>query len=940
MFDADAPDYLEAMPRGHTQSVEYVATGNLASILEQLNISLLISTYQAGKLVSVGADSGQLNFSFHSFDQVMGVAVGKDRLAVGARRQIYFLQSAKDLAPRLEPADRYDSCWLSRTSFITGSIHGHDLAWGTEGLWVVNTLFSCLCTLSSEFNFVPRWRPPFVSRLIDQDRCHLNGLAMERGVPQFVTVLGQSDEPAGWRNSKTTGGAILDVSGGEVVSQGLCMPHSPRVHGNNLWVLNSGRGELAQVHRDTGQLETIASLPGYTRGLAFAGGLAFVGLSRIRETNIFGGLPISESHESLQCGVAVVDLATGRTIASLQFRSGVEEIFAVEVIQNSHNPKICGPSLLDEGEQEIWLVPAEKGNHAFPLRPREDGHAAQEHDSGNASNSVAELELLQRGIAAHQTGKLEEAFHLLKQGVEANPNSAEPLNLLGNLLQDMNRQAEAIACYQRAIEIDPAYASTHQNLGVIFAASNHPLDALRHFEQAEQHQPGNMNRILGATTLPIIYESTDQVEFWRTRLQDRVRSLVDSGVVIDTTNDLIPSSFNFAYQGFNDRSVMQDLAKIYRGVECCAPAAGGTWRPSGKRIRVGFLSAHFCNHTIGRLNIGMVEQISRDDFEVTVIALRNQNDEFSERFRRSADRYVVVPRSPAIARKAIADLGLDILIFADVGMDALTQTLCYSRMAPIQGVMWGHPDTTGSPAIDYFISTALAEPAQADEHYSECLVRLRTMGICYERPQKTGKARDRDYFGLNTDSHLYLCPQTLFKFHPSFDPVLRDILTADPQGELVLIEGSNPHWATALKDRWHKSMPEAISRIRFLPTMPHAEFLQLLSLGDVMLDTFPFGGGNTTYEALALGLPVVTLPSSFLRGRLGLAMLRRMEMEQELVATSPAQFVELAVRLGGDQPFNQRVREAIRQSSGVLYENEEDTLVFEEMLHAWCEEAH
>ncbi|MBX3422543.1 MAG: TIGR03032 family protein [Pirellulaceae bacterium] len=321
------------------REVEYTHTSNFAAVLEQLGVSLLVSTYQAGKLISIGTHQGQLAFAFHNFEQVMGVAVAPDRLAVGTRRQIYFLNSAQDLAPRIEPSGTYDSCWLSRMSFITGSIHVHDLAWGSDGLWVVNTLFSSLCTLSNQYNFVPRWQPPFISQLVDQDRCHLNGLAMESGQPRFVTVLGQTDQPAGWRDNKVSGGAILEVPSGRVVSRELCMPHSPRVHDGQLFVLNSGRGELVWIDRRCGQSRSIAQLPGYTRGLAFAGGLAFIGLSRIRETNIFGGLPIGQHAEELKCGVGVIDIATGRTVATLQFRSGVEEIFAVEVISGSRNPK-------------------------------------------------------------------------------------------------------------------------------------------------------------------------------------------------------------------------------------------------------------------------------------------------------------------------------------------------------------------------------------------------------------------------------------------------------------------------------------------------------------------------------------------------------------------------------------------------------------------------
>jgi uncharacterized protein (TIGR03032 family) len=159
------------------REVRFEYSAQFPAILDQLHAALLVSTYQAGKLCVVGTHRGRLEFAFRDFERVMGVAVGSRRVAVGPRRQIFLLHPAHEFARRIEPTETYDACWLARNSFVTGSIHGHELAWGEEGLWVVNTLFSCLCMMHEDYNFVPRWRPPFVSVLIDQDRCHLNGLA-------------------------------------------------------------------------------------------------------------------------------------------------------------------------------------------------------------------------------------------------------------------------------------------------------------------------------------------------------------------------------------------------------------------------------------------------------------------------------------------------------------------------------------------------------------------------------------------------------------------------------------------------------------------------------------------------------------------------------------------------------------------------------------------
>ncbi len=336
--------------------VRYQHSANLADLLAQLNCTLLISTYQAGKLVVVGVHEGQISFSFHAFQQVMGMAVSPRRLAIGSRRQVYFLERAEGLGPRIDPPGKFDACYLSRHAHITGPIHIHDLSWGSEELWLVNTLFSCLCTLDGQTSFVPRWKPPFISQVIDQDRCHLNSLAMEEGRPRFVTVLAESDEPAGWRPNKATSGCIIDVPSGETVARGLSMPHSVRLHNGRLWVLDSGYGRLSVVDPQRGTTEPAALLPGYTRGLSFYGPLAFVGLSKIRETNIFGGLPIGEFADKLESGVSVVDLRSGQRIAHLTFDSGVDEIYDVQVLPGVRLPAIVGPDPESDGQKHVWLA--------------------------------------------------------------------------------------------------------------------------------------------------------------------------------------------------------------------------------------------------------------------------------------------------------------------------------------------------------------------------------------------------------------------------------------------------------------------------------------------------------------------------------------------------------------------------------------------------------
>lgn len=367
---ADAP--TTASPAADAPcAVRYTHSADFPGLLGQLGISVLISTYQAGKVLVLGTWQNQLSLAFHGFDQPMGLAVSPQTLAIGTRRLVWFLNAAGDLAPRIAPAGRHDGAYLTRRACFTGSIHCHDLAWCGDELWLVNTLFSCLCILHPSYSFVPRWRPPFITALAAEDRCHLNGLASDGRQPRYVTTLACTDTPGGWRPSKATSGCVLELPSGAIVARDLSMPHSPRLHDQRLWVLDSGRGRLALVEPGTGKVLPVAQVPGYTRGLAFWGPYAFVGLSRIRETNAFGGLPIAEQREELVCGVGVIDVRSGRTVATFRLENGVEEIFDVQVV-----PRRClalsGPQPDVDESPVVWVVPPEGSSGWEASRPAGD----------------------------------------------------------------------------------------------------------------------------------------------------------------------------------------------------------------------------------------------------------------------------------------------------------------------------------------------------------------------------------------------------------------------------------------------------------------------------------------------------------------------------------------------------------------------------------------
>ncbi|MGR3278424.1 TIGR03032 family protein [Acaryochloris marina NIES-2412] len=348
-----------------------VYTSNLAQLFSQNRFALVVSTYQAGKVILVRAEKDQLNTHFRHFNRPMGLAANATRMAIGEAHQLIELYNMPAVAAQLDPAGKHDACYIPRNIHFTGDIDIHEMAWASEELWVVNTRFSCLCTLENAYSFVPRWRPPFITGLAAEDRCHLNGLAIVDHQPKYVTALGATNTPQGWRSHKATGGILIDVETKEIMCQGLSMPHSPRWYADKLWVLESGNGSVATVDLKTGQLTTVVELPGFTRGIDFYGPLAFVGLSQVRESAVFSGIPLTDRLEERTCGIWVVHIHTGEIIGFLRFEDAVQEIFSVAVL-----PQICFPEILEREEKIL------ASSYALP-----DQVLSEIESQGNRTNS-------------------------------------------------------------------------------------------------------------------------------------------------------------------------------------------------------------------------------------------------------------------------------------------------------------------------------------------------------------------------------------------------------------------------------------------------------------------------------------------------------------------------------------------------------------------------
>jgi uncharacterized protein (TIGR03032 family) len=467
------------MPQNASQSektadLRSVHTSNLPELFDQLRISLIVSTYQAGKAIVVRRDNGRLNTHFRTFSKPMGIVADPTRLTIGGANTVWEYRNMPALAKKLEPAGKHDACFLPRRIHVTGDIDIHELARDRDDeLWVVNTRFCCLCTLDAEHSFYPRWRPPFVSALAPEDRCHLNGIAMVDGHPKYVTALGETNTAGGWRANKAKGGILMDIESNEILLRGLSMPHSPRWYQGKLWLLESGEGSLAQVDLEHRRWRTVAQVPGFTRGIDFVGPLAFIGLSQVRESAVFSGIPLVQRLRERTCGVWVVNIETGKTLGFLRFESGVQEIFAVQVLRGMRFPE-----LLEWNDQRLF------DSYVLPDEALADVVLPTEEE---LSRSPAFH--FQRGNDLYQQGKLDEAIAAYRQCVTLQSDFPGARYNLGIALGDAERYEDARACLTEVIEAENENAEAHNSLGYVASRLGEPDQAIGYCQKAVELQP-------------------------------------------------------------------------------------------------------------------------------------------------------------------------------------------------------------------------------------------------------------------------------------------------------------------------------------------------------------------------------------------------------------------------------------------------------------------
>lgn len=324
---------------------EILSSRHFASWLAQQNASVAFTTYQVGKVFMLGINpDGKMHLTERTFPRCMGLGGTPQTLWMSSLFQVWRFENS--LLPG-QQYQGYDRVFLPQMAYTTGDLDIHDLVMGTDGKPVfVNTLFSCLATVSETHSFRPVWKPPFISELAPEDRCHLNGMAAIEGEPAYVTAVSRSNVADGWRDRRKTGGIVMDVRTDEVVCEGLSMPHSPRWYRDRLWLLEAGSGYFGYVDPGSGRFERLTFCPGFLRGLAFSGDYALVGLSGARENRTFSGLELDrnlDQHDTdARCGIQVINLRTGHAEHWVRMEGLVKELYDVLVLPQTRRPLLIG----------------------------------------------------------------------------------------------------------------------------------------------------------------------------------------------------------------------------------------------------------------------------------------------------------------------------------------------------------------------------------------------------------------------------------------------------------------------------------------------------------------------------------------------------------------------------------------------------------------------
>ncbi len=553
-----------------------------------------------------------------------------------------------------------------------------------------------------------------------------------------------------------------------------------------------------------------------------------------------------------------------------------------------------------------------------------------------------------RGNALKSLGQLGAALQSYDQALASKPDFAEVWCNRGLTLRELGRLEQALDSYDQALCLRPADADAHYQRGVVLQEMFRLDEAAASHTKALEFSPGHGRARWVLPFLPVmrLFHTADDLEAARDALR-RDLDRLDQAFAPDRLERALEAvgscqPFYLAYQEVDNRPVLARYGEICHRLMSHWQARAGIWPAQGRRsgpIRVGIVGEQIRHHSVwNAITRGWVLNLEKRRFTLHVFHLGSIEDDETRLARAHAASFT--DRCPSLLdwARAIADSELDVLIYPEIGMHQLTAQLASLRLAPVQMAAWGHPETTGLPSIDHYLSAELFEPGDAQRLYTEQLLALPNLGCCYSRLQVAASKPDLHALGLDGDAPILLCPGKPFKYAPGHDPMLVAIARELGRCRLVFFV-QDKAWASLLRQRLSRAFEQgglrAEDHLVFVPWLSASDFYGLMGHADVFLDTLGFSGFNTAMQAIDCALPIVTREGRFMRGRLASGVLRRMGLH-ELVADSENGYVDLAVRLVRDQPYRDEIRREIIRRREVLYDDVEPVRALERFLIAQC----
>jgi len=526
----------------------------------------------------------------------------------------------------------------------------------------------------------------------------------------------------------------------------------------------------------------------------------------------------------------------------------------------------------------------------------------------------------ERHLAARQVAH---AIDCYARAVELEPTAWRLRVRLGRLLLSIRQFDAAETEFRRACAIVPGLPDLQVLHAYALREQNEADAAVAALQRALAIDPQHMHATIAeALMLPPVYSGHEDLQRWRERFESGLMRL-HAGIATWRQAplpilDLDWSNFLLAYQGENDLNLQRGYSRFLAALLEAAvpglrqPVEASRGEPG--RIRVGFVSSEFRISTVGQYFLRWITDLPRDRFHVATFYTGSATDELTRDVEGASDTFAQQAGNAAAVAKTVRDARLDIVVLPDVGMSAKSMLLANLRLARAQCAAWGHPVSTGSDCVEYFISCQAMEPVDAQAHYSEKLITLPGIGVRYRPAAATGVGT-RAQFGLPRDRHVYLCPQSLCKIHPDNDALFIALVERDTRALIVFFDGQAKGQTLAFAKRLEQAMRRRgvppRQQFKFLPRMGRAPFLDVMKVSDVMIDTLRWSGGNTTLDALSSGLPIVTLEGRYMRGRQTAAMLRILGVE-ELIAADADQYLALAQKVASETAYRSALALRIR----------------------------